>query len=91
MDLSGNVQQGFDVNFTASFTSNTNPPTVINTSPENTETAVPVNAPVQILFSEPIQPTSIGQITLKTGGNPVAVTPSFSDADQLLTLTPARR
>ena len=87
-DLSGNPQQNFNISFTTSFSANTNPPTVVNTSPENTETAVPVNAPVQILFSEPIQPTSIGQITLTTGGNPVAVTPSFSDANQLLTLTP---
>ena len=63
-------------------------PTVVNTSPENTETQVPVNAPVEILFSEPVQPTSIGQITLTTAGNPVAVTPTFSDANQLLTLTP---
>jgi hypothetical protein len=87
-DLSGNPQQNFSISFYASFSANNNPPTVINTSPENTETAVPVNAPVQILFSEPVQPTSIGQITLTTGGNPVAVTPSFSDANQLLTLTP---
>jgi YD repeat-containing protein len=87
-DLSGNPQQNFSISFFVSFNANTNPPTVINTSPENTETAVPVNAPVQILFSEPIQPTSVGQITLTTGGNPVAVTPSFSDANQLLTLTP---
>ena len=87
-DLAGNPQQNFCVNFTAAFIANTNPPTVVNTSPENTETQVPMNAPVEILFSEPIQPTSIGQITLTTGGNPVAVTPTFSDANQLLTLTP---
>jgi methionine-rich copper-binding protein CopC len=87
-DLSGNPEQNFAINFTAAFTANTNPPTVVNTSPENNETAVPVNAPVQILFSEPIQPTSIGQIVVTTGGNPVAVTPTFSDANQLLTLTP---
>jgi hypothetical protein len=87
-DLSGNPQQYFSAYFTVSFNSNTNPPTVLNTSPENTETQVPSNAPVQILFSEPIQPTSIGQVTLKTGGNPVAFTPTFSDANQLLTLTP---
>jgi hypothetical protein len=88
-DLAGNPQQNFCYGFSTSFTANTNPPTVINTSPENTETQVPVNSPVQILFNEPIQPTSIGQITLKTGGNPVAVTPTFTDASQLLTLTPA--
>ena len=87
-DLSGNPQTNFEISFTSAFVANTNPPTVINTSPENSETAVPVNAPVQILFSEPIQPTSIGQITLTTGGNPVAVTTSFTDANQLLTLTP---
>jgi hypothetical protein len=88
-DLAGNTQTNFSVSFTTAFVANTNPPTVINTSPENTETAVPVNSPVEILFNEPIQPTSIGQITLKTGGNAVAVTPTFTDASQLLTLTPA--
>jgi YD repeat-containing protein len=87
-DLSGNPQQNFAICFTAAFTANTTPPTVVNTSPENTETLVPVNAPVQILFSEPVQPTSISQITLTTGGSTVAVAPSFSAANQLLTLTP---
>ncbi len=88
-DLAGNIQQGFNASFTTSFSANTNPPTVINTSPENTETQVPTNAPVQILFSEPINPASIGQVALTTGGNQVAFTPTFSDANQLLTLTPA--
>jgi len=88
-DLAGNPQQTFCNAFTTSFSANTNPPTVINTSPENTETLVPVNAPVQILFSEPINPTTIGQITLTTSGNPVAVTPTFGAANQLLTLTPS--
>jgi len=87
-DLDGNPQQNFCANFTAAFTANTNPPTVVNTSPESTASQVPTNSPVQVLFSEPIQPTSAGQITLKTAGNAVAVTLSFSDANQLLTLTP---
>jgi large repetitive protein len=88
-DLSGNPQTNFAISFTASFNSNTNPPTVLNTSPEDTLTQVAVNAPIQILFSEPIQPTSIGQITLKTGSTAVTVTPTFTDANQLLTLTPS--
>jgi YD repeat-containing protein len=87
-DLSGNPQQNFNNYFYAAFSPNTNPPTVVNTSPEDTGTQVAVNAPVQILFSEPVQPTSINQITLKTGGNAVAVTPTFTDGNQLLTLTP---
>ena len=87
-DLSGNQQQGFDISFTTSFTANTNPPTVINTSPENADTQVPTNSPVEVLFSESVQPTSVGQVTLTTGGNPVAVTPSFGNGNQLLILTP---
>jgi YD repeat-containing protein len=87
-DLEGNAQQNFCVSFTTAFVANTNPPTVINTSPENTETQIPINAPVEILFSEPINPTSIGQIALTTGGNPVAVTATFGDVNQLLALTP---
>jgi hypothetical protein len=87
-DLDGNPQQSFCANFTAAFTVNTNPPTVVNTSPESAASQVPTNSPVQVLFNEPIQPTSAGQITLKRAGNAVAVTLLFSDANQLLTLTP---
>ncbi len=87
--LAGNPQTNFSSSFTTAFVANTNPPTVINTSPENTLTAVPINSPVEILFSEPINPATTGQITLTTSGNPVAVTPTFGDASQLLTLTPA--
>ena len=87
-DLDGNPQQSFCANFTAAFAANSNGPTVINTSPENSASQVPTNTPVQILFNEPVQPTSIGQVTLKTGGNVVAVSAAFSDANQLLTLTP---
>ena len=88
-DLSGNPQTNFCVSFTTAFTTNTNPPTVVNTSPENNETLVPTNSPIEVLFSEPVQPTSVGQITLKTGSTTVAVTPSFVDANQLLVLTPS--
>ena len=87
-DLDGNPQQNFCISFTTSFSANTNPPTVTNTSPENNETQVPTNSPVQILFSEPINPATISQIALATGGNPVAFTPTLSDASQLVTLTP---
>jgi hypothetical protein len=87
-DLDGNVQQGFDVIFTTSFVSNPTVPAVVDTNPENTEGAVPVNATAQILFNEPINPASISQITLTNGGTPVAFTPSFTDANQLLVLTP---
>lgn len=89
MDLAGNQQTSFGVGFTTAFVSNTNPPMVINTSPENTETAVPTNSPIEILFSEPVQPITLSQVTLTTGGQAVAVTPTFSDGNQLLTLAPS--
>jgi hypothetical protein len=88
-DLDGNAQTYFAAVFSTAFVSNTNPPTVINTSPENAESAVPTNSPVEILFSEPVQATSLSQITLSVGGSPVILTSSFTDANQLLTLTPA--
>ena len=88
-DLDGNPQQNFCAAFTTAFAANTNPPTVVNTNPESTASQVPTNSAVQVLFNEPIQPTSISQITLKMSGNAIAVTTSFSDANQLLTLTPA--
>jgi hypothetical protein len=87
-DINGNVQTSLCITFTTAFTSNSGGPTVLNTNPENAQTQVPVNTPIQILFSEPVQPTTIGSITLKTGGNTVPVITSFSDANQLLTLTP---
>jgi large repetitive protein len=87
-DLSGNLQQGFAIVFFAAFTPNTVPPTVVNTSPENTQTQVPINSIVDILFSEPIQPTSISQVSLKNGATAVPVTATFSNANKLLTLTP---
>ncbi len=88
-DLAGNLEQDLCNSFTTSFSTNTNPPAVVNTSPENSEAQVPLNAPVEILFNEPINPTSVGQVTLTTGGNSVAATATFGAANQVLMLTPS--
>jgi hypothetical protein len=42
---------------------------------------------VSVLFDEPVQPLSIGQVTL-TGSGPVDVIRALSNANRLLTLTP---
>ena len=87
-DINGNVQTSLCISFTAAFVSNSGGPSVVDTNPESAQTQVPVNTPIQILFSEPVQPNTISQVALKTGGNTVPVITSFSDANQLLTLTP---
>ena len=88
-DLSGNPQTGFAASFTTSFVSNATAPGVVNTNPDDGLTLVPTNTSVQVLFTEPIQPTSIGQVTLKAGSTPVTVVPSFLNGNQTLVLAPA--
>jgi hypothetical protein len=88
-DLEGNVQSGFYISFSTSFVSSSTAPQVVNTNPENGLTSVPTNTVIQVLFTEPIQPTSIAQVTLSTGSTPVTVVPSFLNGNQLLALTPS--
>jgi hypothetical protein len=75
-DLEGNVQSGFYVYFSTSFVSSSTAPQVVNTNPETGLSSVLTNTAIQILFNEPIQPTSIAQVTLSTGSTPVTVVPS---------------
>jgi len=88
-DLEGNVQSGFYVYFSTSFVSSSTAPQVVNTNPETGLSSVPTNTPIQILFNEPIQPTSIAQVTLSAGSTPVTFVPSFLTGNQLLALTPS--
>ena len=88
-DLSGNAQSYFQAGFTTSFVSSVTAPQVIGTNPENGLGSVPTNTPLQILFNEPIQPTSIGQVALTAESTPVSFAPSFLNGNQLLVLTPS--
>lgn len=87
-DINGNYFNGGSASFTTSSAAVTTAPTVIETNPSNGFTNVPIDIDVQILFSEPIQPSTISGITLSTGGNNLTMTPSFSNGDQTLTLVP---
>ena len=86
-DLTGNVMNGFSVNFTVSSTSDTAPPTVIATNPGGTVNP-PTNSVIQALFNKSVQATSLSQVTLKAGGPTIPVTASLSNGDQTLTITP---
>jgi hypothetical protein len=95
-DLAGNFQQNglcycypYNMFLVVGTTADTTPPQVTQTSPGNGLTNVGINAPIQIQFSKPISPASIGQISLLIGSTPVAVTPAVTTLNQVVTLTPA--
>ena len=85
-DLTGNTMTSFSLGFTTAFTSNSAAPTVTMTSPANGAVNVPTNAQIQVLFSEPVQDTSLSGVTL-AGGTALTITPSLSSA-QVVSLTP---
>jgi hypothetical protein len=88
LDLTGNPQSNFFSYFTTSFATSSTIPAVVNTNPENTLTGVPVNTVIEVLFNEPVRPETITNVTLLQGGTPVSATPSLSQGDMLVSLTP---
>jgi hypothetical protein len=87
-DLSGNPQQNFAENFNTGTGTQTTGPAVVQVSPPSGATSVPINAPVQILFNEPISGASLGGVTLKQGSTVVPTTTSLYDGDQGIQLLP---
>ena len=90
-DLSGNPQQNFNVTFYTGTGTDTTGPVVQQVSPPSGSTNVPINAPVAILFNEPISGASLGGVTLKQGSTVIPATTSLYDGDkgvQLLPLVP---
>ena len=61
---------------------------VVQVSPPSGATSVPINAPVDILFNEPIDGASLGGVTLKQGSTVVPTTISLYDGDQGVQLEP---
>jgi hypothetical protein len=88
-DLAGNTIVSFEISFTTAYSSNTTAPTVIGSSPVSGTAGVPTNANIEVLFSEPVQSTSLGQVILTTSGTPQAATASLSNGNTFLSLTPA--
>ncbi len=89
MDLVGNgLGCNFYSSFTSGFATSTTAPQVTAVSPGNGVTQVPINGQVTIQFNEPVNPQTIGQVTLKEGGAPVNVIRSLGNGNQTLTLIP---
>jgi hypothetical protein len=67
------------------------PPTIASRSPAPNAMEVSVHAPIQVRFSEPLDPATIDATTVvlqHVGGSPVAVARTLSDAGRTLTVTP---
>jgi large repetitive protein len=87
-DINGNRFTGGSINFTTSGAAVTTAPTIIYTNPPANFATAPTDLTVQVLFSEPVQPTRISGITLAAGSTVLTMTPSFSNGDQTLSLIP---
>ena len=88
-DLTGNSQPNYSASFTTAYAASTATPLVTGVDPTDGLTGVATNTVFKIQFNEPIQPTSIGQVSVTTGGQPIEVAPAFSNGNQLLSLTPS--
>lgn len=88
-DLTGNPQQNFCVNsfFTGTGTDTTGP-VVQQVSPPSGFTGVGINAPVNILFNEPIDGASLAGVTLKQGSSVVPTTTTLYDGEKGIQLRP---
>ena len=64
-DLAGNYGGGVFVIFTTGGVTDTSAPAVVSIAPANAAGDVPVNALVQMVMNEPIDPTSIGNSTVQ--------------------------
>jgi hypothetical protein len=87
-DLSGNPQQNFCVTFYSGTGTDTAAPAAQQVSPPSGLTGVPINAPVQVLFNEPISSASLAGVTLKQGSAVIAATVSLYDGDRGIQLLP---
>jgi len=89
LDLAGNQLSGASLMyFTTGFSPDTAPPAVELTDPADGAGAVPTNALLTVLMSEPVVPG--GQITLRAGAVAVALgRVDFLDGDQRLQVAPA--
>ena len=88
MDLTGNSLTGGDAYFTTASATSSTVPQVTAVNPANGLSSIPTNAVVQVSFNEPIQPTSLAQVTISTGGHAIIATPALDSSDQLLSITP---
>ena len=88
-DLAGNQLGWYEFPFHAQLSESSNAPTVIQFNPVDREGHPGINAIIEAQFSAPIDPTTIGNVTLASGGVVIAATPVISAGNTVLQLLPA--
>jgi hypothetical protein len=88
-DLAGNQVSGIEITFYAEFSSASSAPTVINFNPSTGATGLGTNAIIEAQFSGPIDPNTLGGVTLSTGGSTVTTSPNLGNGNTVLQLIPA--
>jgi len=84
-DLAGNTMQNDYIwSFTTTAASDTIPPVVMANTPSVGATGVAVNIAPSVMFSEPVDPTTI-TFTLSAGGSPVAGNMTYSGTIAIFT------
>ena len=87
LDLAGNPLNAVGIVFITSSETDTIAPQVLAVSPPALS-GVPRNAVVEMVFSEPVRATTIGQVSVIAGGNPLPIAArTLSNGNRTLTLT----
>ncbi len=87
------ADNGLTATFTSGFTTvsqDDTPPQVATTSPVDGATGVSITSPIQVIFSEPVEPASVDDMTIQVsaGGNPVAGTLNLRSGNTLVHFQP---
>ena len=77
--------------FSTGYSAETAPPHWVTNSPGNNATGIPVNAIIDLQFSQPLDITTIvPNIVVSTGGQPIPIQVALSSGDQRVTITPVQ-
>jgi methionine-rich copper-binding protein CopC len=91
-DLAGNLLTCSNLFCNFSFTSgaaaDTQVPSVTGISPPNQLTGVPINAQILILFNEPVDGLTLGQVVLTSSGGPINTVATLVNGHSTLILNP---
>ena len=87
LDLAGNPLNAVSIFFTTSSETDTVAPQVLAVSPPALS-GVPRNAMIEMIFNEPVRATTISQVNVLAGGNPLPIAArTLSNGNRTLTLT----
>jgi hypothetical protein len=89
-DLAGNGLNGFSQYFSAEFGSASTGPSVVYFNPLPNATGLGTNAIIEVQFSAPIDPTTLANVKLTSGGTTITTSPSVSAGNTVIQLVPAK-